>query len=113
MCESYVQECSKPCSSAFFVRSTSRVYGGSGRTVTPKVRRAMGLRAYAVVPVPDNGLGSAGTVPCGVSPSVPSEAGLSPKGDCPINRFLGQTPAGSVPATLRHVITHFLAFLGV
>src|SRR5438034_9164612 len=93
MCESYVQECSKPCSSAFFVRSTSRVYGGSGRTVTPKVRRVMGLRAYAVVPVPDNGLGSAGTAPerglsqsrllgldpCGVSPSVPSEAGLCPR----------------------------------
>src|SRR5438874_6964942 len=82
MCESYVQECSKPCSSAFFVRSTSRVYGGSGRTVTPKVRRVMGPRAYAVVPVPDNGLGSAGTVP---------ERGLSHQ------RLLGQTPAASVP----------------
>src|SRR5919198_4954391 len=55
MCESYVQEYSKPCSSAFFVRSTSRVYGGSGRTVTPNVRRAMGLRAYAAGTLPDNG----------------------------------------------------------
>src|SRR2546423_10201159 len=38
MCESYVQPCSKPCSSAFCINSISRVYGGSGRTVTPKVR---------------------------------------------------------------------------
>src|SRR5256885_7114769 len=38
MCESYVQPYSKPCSSAFCINSISRVYGGSGRTVTPKVR---------------------------------------------------------------------------
>src|SRR5207253_10619000 len=38
MCESYVQPYSKPCSSAFCISSISRVYGGSGKTVTPKVR---------------------------------------------------------------------------
>src|SRR5438477_2268323 len=38
MCESYVQPYSKPCSSAFCINSISRVYGGSGKTVTPKVR---------------------------------------------------------------------------
>src|SRR3954469_8646043 len=38
MWESYVQPYSKPCSSAFCISSISRVYGGSGRTVTPKVR---------------------------------------------------------------------------
>src|SRR2546423_5385204 len=46
MCESYVQPYSKPCSSAFCISSISRVYGGSGRTVTPKLR-AIVVRAYA------------------------------------------------------------------
>jgi hypothetical protein len=46
MCESYVQPYSKPCSSAFCISSISRVYGGSGRTVTPNVRAIVG-RAYA------------------------------------------------------------------
>src|ERR687895_251202 len=37
MCESYVQPLSKPYSSAFSTSSSRRVYGGSGRTVTPNV----------------------------------------------------------------------------
>src|ERR1051325_2834144 len=37
MCESYVQPYSKPSFSACCSTSTSRVYGGAGRTVTPKL----------------------------------------------------------------------------
>src|SRR5829696_2668049 len=36
-CESYVQPYSKPCCSAKVVSSIRRVYGGSGRMVTPKL----------------------------------------------------------------------------
>src|SRR5690348_1577080 len=37
MWESYVQPYSKPCPSPFWNTSTRRVYGGSGRAVTPKL----------------------------------------------------------------------------
>ena len=37
MCESYVQAYSNPCCSASFISSIIRWYGGSGRTVTPKL----------------------------------------------------------------------------
>src|SRR6185312_8906893 len=37
-CESYVQAYSKPWLSASFISSIIRWYGGSGRTVTPKLR---------------------------------------------------------------------------
>src|SRR5229473_7737603 len=37
-CESYVHAYSKPCFSASWISSIIRVYGGSGRTVTPKLR---------------------------------------------------------------------------
>src|ERR1700759_3363808 len=36
-CESYVQAYSKPWPSATCISSIMRVYGGSGRTVTPKL----------------------------------------------------------------------------
>ena len=39
MCESYVHAYSKPCRSANCISSIIRAYGGSGRTVTPKVER--------------------------------------------------------------------------
>src|SRR5512133_3833561 len=35
-CESYVHAYPKPCDSASLISSSQRVYGGSGRTVTPK-----------------------------------------------------------------------------
>src|SRR6266571_4314431 len=37
MCESYVHAYSNPCCSASFISSIIRWYGGSGRTVTPKL----------------------------------------------------------------------------
>src|SRR5439155_26088998 len=40
MCESYVQAYSNPCCSASFISSIIRWYGGSGRTVTPKLSMA-------------------------------------------------------------------------
>src|SRR6266566_4672139 len=51
MCESYVQAYSNPCCSASFISSIIRWYGGSGRTVTPKLsidppRSLAGERAY-------------------------------------------------------------------
>src|SRR6266511_1377522 len=51
MCESYVHANSKPCCSASFISSIIRWYGGSGRTVTPKLsmeppRSLAGERAY-------------------------------------------------------------------
>src|SRR5437763_9566656 len=51
MWESYVQAYSNPCRSASFISSIIRWYGGSGRTVTPKLsidppRSLAGERAY-------------------------------------------------------------------
>src|SRR5919197_4768321 len=43
-CESYVQPYPNPCCSASCINSTRRVYGGSGRTVTPKLNIARSLR---------------------------------------------------------------------
>src|SRR5712691_7885986 len=37
-CESYVHAYSNPCCSASWISSIIRRYGGSGRTVTPKLR---------------------------------------------------------------------------
>ena len=41
-CESYVQAYSKPCCSANWISSIIRLYGGSGRTVTPKLNATPG-----------------------------------------------------------------------
>src|SRR5262245_10943654 len=46
MCESYVQAYSKPWASAKRINSIIRLYGGSGRTVTPKVKGMAGERSY-------------------------------------------------------------------
>src|SRR5262245_49049734 len=61
MCESYVQPYSKPWPSATLKSSTIRWYGGSGRTVTPKLSmepprlRGRG-RAYRRVVAANEGL---------------------------------------------------------
>ena len=46
-CESYVQAYPKPCCSASCISSSQRVYGGSGRTVTPKLRPCGGSPSSA------------------------------------------------------------------
>src|SRR5437879_1824047 len=46
-CESYVHAYSKPCFSAIWMSSSQRVYGGSGRTVTPKLIIALEHTAEA------------------------------------------------------------------
>src|SRR6266511_5921154 len=62
MCESYVHANSKPCCSASIINSIIRWYGGSGRTVTPKLsmappRSLAGERAYRREIAPHSGLG--------------------------------------------------------
>src|SRR4051794_41457298 len=53
MCESYVQPYWKPLRSPFWSTSTSRVYGGSGRAVTPKLSiecSPVGGRGMSITP---------------------------------------------------------------
>src|SRR5437016_7416495 len=62
MCESYVQAYSKPCCSASCINSIIRWYGGSGRTVTPKLSMEpplslAGERAYRREMARNSGLG--------------------------------------------------------
>src|SRR2546423_2845858 len=61
MCESYVHAYSKPCCSASCISSIIRWYGGSGRTVTPKLsmeppRSLAGERAYRREIAPHSGV---------------------------------------------------------
>src|SRR6266516_5182309 len=72
MCESYVQAYSNPYCSASFISSIVRWYGGSGRTVTPKLsidhpRSLAGERAYRR----ENGRHSGGRTSCSRSPPAP------------------------------------------
>src|SRR5258707_10769327 len=55
-CESYVHAYSKPCFSAIWISSSQRVYGGSGRTVTPKLSIEPPGSGIASIPPANQGL---------------------------------------------------------
>src|SRR3954451_21077606 len=96
-CESYVQAYSKPWLSAFWISSSQRVYGGSGRTVTPKLSaiEAPVREGTASIAPANQGLQT------GVTSAV--EAARTPSTTKPIRPSPGSenvAPTSGVPATI-------------